>query len=306
MPQSKLEKMYGYEGRRFADALRRLLPKIVEGTHLEQQAAQRELQQIANKTSAGLKAAGQEFIRTEIPKAVTLGGKQAASDIGIEFGGVNHQLITKLSLEAALPLARAAEGVRPFLGKALKQASLAAAQFDDSANRAIPGANLKISESLARGALEQDTAKQATKRLMSDLGLDKGDSVLLMSGRTMDAEAYAEMTVRTREMEGINAGKADQYMEAGVQFIETSEHEVVSGDICEFLQGKVWALGPNSQGIPELPAEYGLPPWHPNCRHTFGAWIPELNGGDSAVSDVVESHSGDAKALEAWDGDTKK
>ncbi len=319
MAKDRLVEVFGSEGRQFAGALRRLLPVIVGGTQAEIGSAQIELHRLANEASEAMKLAAGTYVRTQIPAYVVSGGRAAANDLGLVFGGPNIQLIQKLALEAAGPLAEAAGSPRRFLGDALTKATATRSLVPETikltggrGEMVVYNKNKflnseKINDSVLRSAVFGEAKYAAIKRLMDDLGLSKGDRILLLSGRTYDAEAYAELTVRTREMEATNLAKAAEYVSKGYQFIETSDHDVEDpDDICAFLQGKVWALVPNDLGIPMLPEEYGLPPWHPNCSHTFGAWIPTLNGGQEGVDSVLASHEDDQKALQAWDGKTKK
>lgn len=298
---------YTREGRRFADALRRLLPVILSGTPDKAERARFTLRQMANKMSATLRKESKAWLDTELPAYVAKGQRRAAKDIGVQFGGVNRLLIQRMAQELAPRLATAAESVNPYLTRALRKATALAVLRDDGADQTLKGFNAQVNKSLFRGSVSNDNLKQAKRRLMEDLGLDKGDTVLLMSGRQMQADLYAETVARTRRADAENQAAAYEYETQGFQFIETSSHAGVDPrDICYFLQGKVWALTPNNLGIPLLPPEYGLPPWHPNCVHTFGAWVPELNGGQKAVDKVLRSHAKDESALAAWDGGTQK
>lgn len=304
------EQTFGEEGRRFADALRRLLPEVLQPDANRALAARAELQAIANKVSFRLRAASTYWLKYDLPRAVGRGQARAARQVGVRFGGVNMNLVNRLAQDLAPRLAAASESVQPYLSMALRKTTAMQIQRDTAGLDQAAGASVfdpAVNRSLITGALNRDTLKQAQARLMQDLGLDQGDNVLMLSGRMIEASVYAKMVARTRRAEAENQGAAYEYESQGFQFIETSSHAGVDpDDICYFLQGKVWALTPNDLGIPLLPAEYGLPPWHPNCVHTFGAWIPDLNGGQKAVNRVVDSHLNDAKALAAWDGGTKK
>lgn len=298
---------YTREGRRFADALRRLLPVILAGDPIKSERAQRELTRISNSVSAALTGAGQSWLENDLPKAFERGGKRAAKSVGVAFGGVNRFLVQRMALELAPRLADAAQSVKPYLSQALRKTQAIAVLRDDGPDVMMTGFDRMASQSLLSSGIRRENLKHSQKRLMEDLGLDTGDTVLLLSGRQIQADVYARTVARTRRAEAENQAAAAEYTAQGFQFIETSSHAGVDpDDICFFLQGKVWALAPNDLGIPILPPEYGLPPWHCNCLHTFGAWVPDLNGGQKAVDKVVRSHAKDAEALEAWDGGTRK
>lgn len=302
-----LVKAFSQAGTSFAQVLRKQLPAAVLGTAAEQARARATLQRAANAASLRLSTASRDWLKgSTLTAAVTKGQQQMAKQVGIQFGGVNLNLVQKLSLDVAKDLSRAAASTRPFLAQALRQATAVARERElgpySRVTETLGDADRAITESLLRGALEQRTMRENAKTLLEDLDLDRGDKVLFLSGRRMGAEHYAELVTRTRVMEALNLAKADFLTSNGYEFIKISEHEgVAEDDICTFLQGKVWALTENDLGIPLLPEEYGLPPWHPNCRHTFGAWQPKFeSAGD--VQKAIDEHDDDEAALAEWDG----
>lgn len=242
--------------------------------------------------------------------AVVKGQIQASKAIKIEFGGPNQRLIDKLVRDTAADLGKASQSPKQFLSNALRRAEAYAVEREFETNRLVD-INGKVSASLLRSSLDtshmrQGSYEKTVKSMLDDLGLDAEDRVLFLSGYRMSAEAYAETLVRSRTMEALNQAKAEELMDNGYLYIETSEHEGVDErDICYFLQGKVWALAENDLGIPLLPEEYGLPPWHPNCAHTFGAWQPKFES-EKTISKAIDSHEGDEEALAEWDGKSAK
>lgn len=302
-----LVRAFAAAGTRFADRLRALLPVVLTGTTDQQDRARTILQREADRASSRMKQGAKVWLKNDLPKAVEAGQRTAARQLGVKFGGVNTRLVESLARDISPKLAQAAESTRPFLAKTLREVTAVRAELLDGVDRELAGLNLSISESLSRGAISRDDVRQATKRLLRDTGLTKGDQVLFLSGRSMEAKAYSELVVRTRRSEAISQAKWQEYTDQGVEYIITSQHSgVKEDDICSFLQGKVWAMGPNPYDIPELPPEYGLPPWHPNCLHTFAPFIPELRGGERALDRAAESHADDAEALGEWGGKTSR
>lgn len=289
-------------GRRFAAQLRKLLPVIISGTAAEQQAARAQLEREAVIASEAMKASGRTWLLPSTAKVVIQGQRAAAAELGVAFGGPNVRLIEKLALELAPKLAAAAESTKPFLAKALREATAVRVLREEGTSKALTSLNRNVTLSLQRGALASDTPQKAAKRLLEDLGLAKGERVLFMSGRQMDAVAYAETVSRTKRMEALNLGKASEYVANGYEYVKMSEHGGVEpDDICSVLQGQIFALqADNPLGIQVLPAEYGLPPWHPNCAHTFAPWIPSLNGGRPAIDRVVKSQPKLQKQIAAF------
>lgn len=303
MAADPLINAFGNAARPFAAKLRELLPTVAFGAAADQAKARRELQKMADQTSLQLQAASRSWLKSKtLQAAVTKGQKQVVRQLNATFGGVNLKLVEQLSREVATDLGRASASPRPFLAKTLREATAYAVEHGGP----LDDLNQEVTKSLLRGAVEQRTWKQASKDLLEDLGLDSGDKVLFLSGRRMGAEHYAKLLTRTRTMEALNRGKAEELTDRGYEFIITSEHDDVDEkDICFFLQGKVWALQENDFGIPVLPEEYGLPPWHPNCRHTFGAWQPKFEGKD-AIEKAVEAHEDDEEVLDEWAGKVYK
>lgn len=290
--------------RQYLASLRRLLPQAVMGSTTEAMAARRQLEQAADKLSLQLKSYSAVWLKTKpLVRAAANGSRRAGDKLGLKFGGVNQTLTAKLTMDVARDLGRAAASPRLLLGKQLREATVIGAKIKDELTP-LTDPNRTLSLGLLQGAIRQETFPQASKTLLKAMGLDKGDRVIFLSGRTMGAKAYADLVVRTRTLEALNEGAADRLQSDGFLYVETSSHDGVDeDDICYLLQGRVWALGPNPLGIPILPPEYGLPPWHPNCRHTIAPWIPELQGKD-AVAKVLAGHVSLATRIESFDGRT--
>lgn len=306
MKPNALTKGFRIAGRTFANALRKHLPDAVFGSSQQSVHARAVLAKTAAQTSLQMTAAARSFLQgPTIKDAVKAGQVQASKAIGVEFGGVNKGLVSKLTRDLAPDLARAADSPRQFLSKTLREAT-AYAKAKESEVMPLDGVNRTISETLLREALGETSYKKTVNTMLEELGLDKGDRVLFLSGYRMEAEAYAELVTRTRTMEALNEAKAEELQDNGYQFIKISEHPVEDErDICFFLQGKVWALTENDLGIPLLPEEYGLPPWHPNCGHTFGAWQPKFET-EAAIQEAIDAHEDDDAQLAAWDGEVRK
>lgn len=314
-PQPNLKHLFGARGSRLAEVYRTHLGKAILGTPQEQQKAQAILRAAAEKTASELRADSQKWIGSDFLKvSVAAGQKRAAFDIGIKFGGVNTQLLNRMAYEASRNLIVASESTRPFLERTIRRSQAYAAErvtgatADPIFNPAtLSNADFEraFNASITQGAIETEHGRTIAKRILRDTGLEKGDKVLLMNGQQWSAGDYAEILSMTRKAEAENLAYADSLQQNGYQFIETSQHAgVTPGDICELLQGKVWALTENTLGIPVLPPEYGTPPWHPRCGHTFAVWIPELNGGNKAIQEWAKKHEAISEQLEKWRSDT--
>ncbi len=282
--------------------MRLYLPKTILEPSSEAGRARIALKKAADVATAKMNASSARFLAGgRIKSSVISGQKTAAADIGVRFGGPNQALIDRLNYSIARDLGKASASPNAFLADALRRTTAIAVQADDRADKTLRPKvfNQAVSTSLEASAQRQETFPLSAKSLLEDLGLDKGDQVLFMSGYRMEAEAYAKTLVRTRSLEALNEAKAGEYLDNGFLYVETSEHDGVDPrDICYFLQGQIWALAPNPEGIPILPREYGLPPWHPNCLHTFGAWQPKYSS--KTFAEVLDSHSSDAEDMAPW------
>lgn len=306
MKPNALTKGFRIAGRTFANALRKHLPDAVFGSSAQSVRARAVLAKTAKETSLQMTAVARSFLQgPTIRDAVRSGQVQASKAINVTLGGVNTQLVDKLTKDLAPALAKAADSPRQFLSKTLREAT-AYAKAAEGEVFPLAGTSRTMSETLLREALGETSYKKTVRAMMEDLGLDKGDRVLFLSGYRMEAEAYAELVTRTRTMEALNEAKAEELQDNGYQFIKITEHPVEDErDICFFLQGKVWALTENDLGIPLLPEEYGLPPWHPNCGHSFGAWQPKFET-EAAIQAAIDAHDDDEAQLAAWAGEIRK
>lgn len=284
--------------------MRELLPFAAMTSGTASQQARDLITLAAQRTSVELVRESVTWLNgPTLGKAVRAGQVAAARQIKVAFGGINARLLRELTIETTGNLLPVAASPQDFAKQALRksQALVAAAAFD------VIKTDQALTRILIRSTLAQETSQEMSKRVLKETGLEAGDRILLVNGQQWEAEAYAKMLTRTRGMEALNRGKATELLDNGYEFIETSEHDVKDkDDICNFLQGKVWALTENDKGIPMLPPEYGLPPWHPNCSHTFAAFIPEFNGGDDALDDAADSHADDADTLDEFQGSDGK
>lgn len=280
--------------------MRQLLPFIAMTKGRASEEAWRKLQEEADKTGVRLSGVAKKWVTgPTIERAIATGQRRAVNQLGVKFGGVNLGLLQRLTREIAADIIPAAESPNAFANRALTRAQ---AVFESREGVKID-LDQKLTSSLIKSTLRRQAPTGMAKAMLSDLGLTKGDRILLAKGRTFEASKYAKLISRTRTSEALNVAKAEEYSNRGVEFIETSSHDVEDeDDICNFLQGKVWALGPNDFGIPEFPHEYGMPPWHPNCAHTISAYIPKFHGGDPQLRRIAKSHEGDEEKLKAFAG----
>jgi hypothetical protein len=280
--------------------MRQLLPIIAGTTGDTRARALAKLQTEAERVSKALRAASVDYVNGPALKAAIIKGQREVLKAGgstVKFGGVNVPLLARLTRETSRDLYAASLSPPSYLRKSITQGQAIGLRFGQPVKM-----DLSLTQALARGVLERATPRGLKQAVLNELGLSKGDRVLLLNGRTYDAGWYAETVARTRTAEANSDAKAEEMQTRGYKFIQTTAHAGVDPkDICYFLQGKVWALQENNLGIPLLPEEYGLPPWHPNCVHTFSPWIPEFRT-NAQINKAVSSHADDSENIEKWRG----
>jgi hypothetical protein len=123
-----------------------------------------------------------------------------------------------------------------------------------------------INDAIARGAIEGETRKQVSDRLLEQLKAQmKGGSkfaIKCRDGKTRlyDPEYYAELVARTRTREAVTAGAIRTGMDYDVYLYQVSVHSGAC-EMCVPYQGKIYAVVEGT-GFPLLEER---PPYHPHC-----------------------------------------
>ncbi len=95
------------------------------------------------------------------------------------------------------------------------------------------------------------------------------------AGRQWNMTRYAEMVARTTTMEAHLQGTANRLLEYGHDLVKVSTHSRPC-EMCEPWQGRVLSLTGKTEGYPTLDEARARGLFHPNCRHAYGLWLPEL------------------------------
>ena len=96
------------------------------------------------------------------------------------------------------------------------------------------------------------------------------------ANREWNMSTYADMVARTSTMESHLQGTANRLLEHGLDLVQISTHSDPC-EKCEPWQGQVVSLTGKTPDYPTMAEAKDAGLWHPNCRHSFGAYIPELN-----------------------------
>jgi hypothetical protein len=132
---------------------------------------------------------------------------------------------------------------------------------------------LEIASGVVSG---EDTWRQATRKTLEAINKYGIDSFVDKAGRKRGLKAYAEMVARTVPMHVMNTGKMNELLEHGEDLVIISEFTPTC-PLCEPWGGKVLSISGTTKGYPSYAEaeEAGL--WHPNCRHSWSLYIPELD-----------------------------
>lgn len=122
-----------------------------------------------------------------------------------------------------------------------------------------------------------DTRIQASQKMLNEMAMKGITSFVDKSGRSWNLSSYAEMCARTVSSHAALQGHIDRQLEVGEDLVKVSAIGTTC-PICQRWQGVVLSISgksPKYHSIDEAKAS-GL--FHPNCKHTLGMFIPELDG----------------------------
>ena len=206
---------------------------------------------------------------------------------GLQFGGKQENLINRLAHEADGSILKAVNSIPGAVRRLIRVTQL------------TPTMDKKITEEMAAGFAKQETLDQIRERVLNISGLvDDENRIILLNGRSYDADDYADLVARTRSREAMTDAKALRYQDTGVEYYRVSQHTNPC-PVCLAFQGKVWAFSEsNDLGFPVIPADYGLCPWHPRCLHVISAWSPAMYS-DEEIQEFLDAHDDDASLLAA-------
>ena len=122
-----------------------------------------------------------------------------------------------------------------------------------------------------------DTRIQASQKMLNEMAAKGITSFVDKAGRNWSLSAYAEMCARTVSAHAALQGHLERQQELGEDLVKVSSIGTTC-PICQRWQGVVLSISGQSPKYKSLESarEDGL--FHPNCKHTIGMHIPELDG----------------------------
>lgn len=141
--------------------------------------------------------------------------------------------------------------------------------------------------------------QEAVKKDLEENGLL---TVKYANGAKQPLSAYAAMAARSARIESVNIGAIGRALQAGTDYVKMTTMPQCC-KYCGAYQGKVYCISGADKRFPALfktvlKSGYALP--HPNCRHEFIPWFPEMEAPED-----VEKAIKDSRIRYAADGSLK-
>ena len=122
-----------------------------------------------------------------------------------------------------------------------------------------------------------DTRIQASQKMLNEMAMKGITSFVDKSGRSWNLSSYAEMCARTVSAHAALQGHIDRQLEVGEDLVKVSTIGTTC-PICSRWQGVVLSISGKSPKYHSLDEAKASGLFHPNCKHTLGMFIPELDG----------------------------
>ena len=123
-----------------------------------------------------------------------------------------------------------------------------------------------------------DTRIQATQKMLNEFASKGITTFVDKAGRNWSLASYAEMCTRTVTSHAALQGHIDRQLEVGEDLVKVSSIGTTC-PICMRWQGVVLSISGNSPKYHSVDEAKAAGLFHPNCKHTLGMYIPELDDG---------------------------
>lgn len=132
-----------------------------------------------------------------------------------------------------------------------------------------------------------DTRIQASQKMLNEFASKGITSFVDKAGRNWDLSSYAEMCARTVGSHAALQGHIDRQVEVGEDLVKVSTIGTTC-PICQRWQGVVLSISGNNPKYHSLDEAKASGLFHPNCKHTLGMFIPELDGEGKVEPDEYD------------------
>jgi hypothetical protein len=182
--------------------------------------------------------------------------------------------------------------------------ALMAAGMNDKLDASLATVGRRVDDTFRRAGLKAaalhattGTAHEiARKQMTKDLQQQGVGAFVDKAGRTWTLKTYTSMVIRTTTREAMSQGSFQSMEDYGTEIVKISHHESAKKcKICAPLDGKVFAM-PNAPASVKAmyPVIEGLPPFHPNCKHSVG---PAGNTFDTLMQQLEDQYGGELASV---------
>ena len=233
------------------------------------------LQQLRGETDA--------WANTRIEKYLEQASRKAGRDLGLPnpepLGStINRQAVESLTQALTTPLENIHNSVQREALKLYRSTSLV---------RTFPELDAQVRRQVAVGLSQAAPTKTISKEIRKLLQAQYEDGIVEVIGKNGRAyhfgiKEYAEMVAHAVRRQAMSAGTILRAQEMDHDLVRVSTNPSTHGDYCDAWVGKVFSLSGNHPIYPSVDSlPFGLPPFHPRCRHSIGIFVPDLYIGDS-------------------------
>lgn len=131
-------------------------------------------------------------------------------------------------------------------------------------------------ESVRGGAVGYKTWQQIAANYRNQLAEQGVTGFKDKRGRQWNMTSYTEMVSRTTLMEVHLEGTANRLLERGHDLVKVSRHSNPCR-LCQPWEGKTLSLTGKTEGYPTLEQARSAKMFHPNCRHAYSLFLPDLD-----------------------------
>jgi hypothetical protein len=134
---------------------------------------------------------------------------------------------------------------------------------------------------------ERTTRRQLAQQIMDDLGRQGITGITYRNGAEVPIDVYSRMVARSAGQNAALQASANRLQERGYDLVRVNQYAGAS-DLCYPWQGRVYSLSGESDQYPPMDeasfdGTTGL--WHPNCGHSYSAYIPGTSKSLGKLSD---------------------
>lgn len=132
-----------------------------------------------------------------------------------------------------------------------------------------------VAQASTQAAIGVDTRLRAAQRALDRFANAGVTGFTDNAGRTYDIRSYTEMATRTALLNAQRQGRAARLEANGRDLIIVSSHPNPSPE-CAPYERKILSLSGKSEQHPSLDSAKANGLFHPNCKHSFTAYVPGL------------------------------